>query len=143
MNIADNVIISAPADDVWRVFTDVEHWSDWTASVTRAEFVAGAGVAAGARVRMKQPRMPVMTWEVTEYDPGVSWSWVARSPGVVTVARHRLTPQGAGATLVEQEIEHSGPLAGIVGRLTAGRTRRYLALEAAGLKERCEAAARA
>ena len=143
MNIADNVIISTPADDVWRVFTDVEHWPDWTASVTRAGHVRGTGVEPGARVRMKQPRMPVMTWEVTEYDPGVSWSWVARSPGVVTVARHRLTPQGPGATLVEQEIEHSGPLAGIVGRLTAGRTRRYLALEAAGLKERCEAAARA
>jgi uncharacterized protein YndB with AHSA1/START domain len=143
MNIDDSVTISAPAGDVWRVFTDVERWPEWTASVRRAEVVQGAGVEPGARVRIKQPRMPVMTWEVTDVHPGVSWSWVARSPGVVTVARHTLTPQGPGETLVAQEIEHGGPLAGLVGRLTAGRTRRYLALEAAGLKLRCEAGARA
>jgi uncharacterized protein YndB with AHSA1/START domain len=143
MNVADSVTISAPADDVWRVFTDVEHWPEWTASVRSAEVVRGTGVAPGARVRIKQPRLPVMTWEVTEVDPGVTWTWVARSPGVRTVARHTLTRRGPGETLVEQEIEQRGPLGGVAGRLTTGLTRRYLALEGAGLKARCEAAARA
>lgn len=143
MNFEDSVTISAPAADVWRVFTDVEHWPEWTASVRRADVVQGAGVAPGTRVRMKQPRLPVMTWEVTDVDPGVGWTWVARSPGVRTLARHTVTPQGSGETLVVQEIEQAGPLGGVFGRLTAGLTRRYLALEGAGLKARCESAARA
>jgi uncharacterized protein YndB with AHSA1/START domain len=142
MNLDDSVTISAGADDVWRVFTDVERWPEWTASVRTAEIVRGAGVEPGGRVRMKQPRLPVMTWEVTEVDPGVSWTWIARSPGVRTVARHMLTPQGPGETVVEQEIEQRGLLGPVVGRLTAGLTRRYLALEGAGLKARCESVAR-
>jgi len=143
MNFVDSVLISAPAGDVWRVFTDVERWPDWTPTVRRAALVEGAGVEPGARVRMRQPRLPTMTWAVTALEPGVSWTWEARSPGVRTVARHTLTPQGPGETLVEQEIEQTGPLAAVAGRLTGGLTRRYLAQEGAGLKARCEAAARA
>jgi uncharacterized protein YndB with AHSA1/START domain len=142
MNFHDSVQIGAAAADVWRVFTDVERWPEWTASVRTVEIVRGSGVEPGARVRIRQPRLPVMTWEVTEVDPGVSWAWVARSPGVATVARHTVTPAGPGTTLVEQVIEQRGPLAGIAGRLTARLTRRYLAIEAAGLKQRCEAAVR-
>jgi uncharacterized protein YndB with AHSA1/START domain len=142
MNFHDSVQIGAAAADVWRVFTDVERWPEWTASVRTVEIVRGSGVEPGARVRIRQPRLPVMTWEVTEVDPGVSWAWVARSRGVATVARHTVTPAGPGTTLVEQVIEQRGPLAGIAGRLTARLTRRYLAIEAAGLKQRCEAAVR-
>jgi uncharacterized protein YndB with AHSA1/START domain len=142
MNFGDSVQIGAPAADVWRVFSDVERWPEWTASVRTVEVVRGAGVEPGARVRIRQPRLPVLTWEVTEVEPGVSWTWVARSPGVVTLARHTVTPAGPGATLVEQVIEQRGPLAGIAGWLTGRLTRRYLAIEGAGLKQRCEAAVR-
>jgi uncharacterized membrane protein len=142
MNIADSVTISATTDEVWCVFTDVERWPEWTASVRSVEVVSGGGVALGARVRIKQPRLPALVWKVTEVEPGASWTWVSRSPGVVTTARHTVTPQGPGETLVTQSIEWGGPLGGL-GRLYAGLTRRYLALEGAGLKARSEAAARA
>jgi uncharacterized protein YndB with AHSA1/START domain len=142
MNFHDSAEIGAPAADVWRVFTDVERWPEWTATVRSIEIVRGSGVEPGARVRIRQPWLPAMTWEVSEVDPGVSWSWVARSPGVVTVARHTVTPTGPGTTRVEQAIEQRGPFAGIAGLLTGRLTRRYLAIEGAGLKQRCEAAAR-
>jgi uncharacterized protein YndB with AHSA1/START domain len=142
MNFDDSVEIGAPAADVWRVFTDVERWPEWTASMRSVEIVRGSGVEQGARVRIRQPRLPVMTWEVSEVEPGVSWSWVARSPGVVTVARHRVSATDAGGARVEQAIEQRGPLAGIAGLLTGRLTRRYLAIEGAGLKQRCEATAR-
>jgi uncharacterized protein YndB with AHSA1/START domain len=143
MNIADSVTIGAGTDEVWRVFTDVERWPEWTASVRTVEVVSGGGVEPGARVRIRQPRLPLLTWEVSEVEPGVSWTWVARSPGVVTTARHTLTPQGPGETVVRQVIEQRGPLGAVAGRLSARLTRRYLALEGAGLKARCEAADRA
>jgi hypothetical protein len=42
-------------------------------------------------------------------------------------------------TRVEQIIEQTGILGAPVGRLLRGLTRRYLAMEGAGLKHRCEA----
>jgi uncharacterized membrane protein len=138
MQVSDSVTIEAPAAEVWAVFTDVERWPEWTASVSDARFVRGDDIAVGAQVRIKQPRLVTAVWEVTAVEPGESWTWVARSPGVRTTASHRIRPLDGGGTLVEQRIEHAGPLAGVVGRLTRGLTRRYLAMEGDGLRSRCE-----
>ena len=36
---------------------------------------------SGKRFEIKQPRLPKLVWEVTEVEPGVSWTWRQRSPG--------------------------------------------------------------
>ena len=51
MIVRDSVIIEAPVERVWEVFTDVDRWPEWTPSVTRTAVIAGDGVALGARVR--------------------------------------------------------------------------------------------
>jgi hypothetical protein len=51
----------------------------------------------------------------------------------------RLEPGPADTTALTLEINHSGPLAGLVGPLTGARTRRFIALEATGLKSASEA----
>src|SRR5262245_16230024 len=63
--------------------------------------------------------------------------WRAGGPGARVVARHEPTPDGAG-TVVRLVLEQHGPLGVAVGALAARVTRRYLALETAGLKARCE-----
>jgi uncharacterized protein YndB with AHSA1/START domain len=136
--VTDGIMIDAPTQHVWAVFTDVERWPEWTPSVSHAEIVAGRGVEVGTTVRMKQPRLPTMTWQVTDFVPGVSWRWAARAPGITTTAGHTLTATPDGSTLVEQSIEHRGPFAWLHGRATRRLTRRYLRLEAEGLKARCE-----
>ena len=78
---------------VWEVFGDVERWPEWTASVTRLVALDGPGLAVGKRFEIKQPRMPKLVWEVTEVDPGVSWTWVQRSPGGCDLARHEVIPR--------------------------------------------------
>ena len=45
---------------------------------------------------------------------------------------------GPERTLVRQRIDQRGPVGALVGVLMRGLTRRYLALESAGLKARCE-----
>jgi uncharacterized membrane protein len=133
-----SVEIDAPAAVVWDVFSDVEHWPDWTASVTRLVGLDGSGLAVGKRFEIKQPRMPKLVWEVTELIPGASWTWVQRSPGGLTAARHDVIPQTDRRTQVRQRLDQHGPVGSLVGLLMRGMTRRYLELEATGLKARSE-----
>ena len=139
MNTDASIEIHAPAGVVWTVFADVEHWPDWTASVQRLVGLDGPDLRVGARFRIKQPRMPDLVWEVTELDPGAAWTWVQRSPGGTTVASHEVVVVSPGRTVVRQRLDQRGPIGAAVGRLTRGMTRRYLDLEAQGLKRASEA----
>ncbi len=138
MNTNGSIEIEAPAALVWDVFVDVERWSEWTASITRIVALEGPGIEVGRRFDIKQPGMPELTWEVTEVDPGRSWTWRQRSVGTTTFASHTITPQGSDRTLVRQDIDQRGPLGVVVGALMRRRTRRFLDLEARGLKVRSE-----
>jgi uncharacterized membrane protein len=132
------VEIDAPASLVWEVFSDVERWPEWTASVTSLVALDGPELAVGKRVRIKQPKLPTLVWEVTEVSPGVSWTWAQRSPGGRTVATHTVTSVADGRTHVQQKLDQEGPIGAIVGRLMLRTTRRYLEMEAQGLKGRSE-----
>ena len=137
--ITDNSIeIDASGRSVWNVFVDVEHWPEWTASVQRIVRLDGPGIEVGNRFQIKQPRLPNLTWEVTAVEPGVSWTWCQRSPGATTLATHQLVPHGTELTLVRQRIIQRGPVGVVVGAITRNLTKRYLDLEAHGLKARSE-----
>lgn len=137
--ITDSSIeIDAPAARVWDVFSDVERWSEWTASVQGITPLDGPGIEVGKRFEIKQPRMPKLVWEVTEVHPGTGWTWVQRSPGGTSLAVHEVVAQGADRTLVRQRIDQRGPVGTLVGVLMRRLTRRYLELEARGLKARSE-----
>ncbi len=140
MDYAVSIAINAPPERVWAVLTDVRRWPEWTASMRDLRYVAGDSLVPGSRVRIQQPRLPAVVWDVTEVEPGESFSWVARSPGITTRATHRLTPGLSGGVTVSLGIQQRGPLAWLLELLTARLTRRYVQLEADGLKRRCEAA---
>jgi len=132
-----SVAIDAPPALVWDVFTDVEGWPEWTASVDSLVALDGPGLEVGQRFELKQPRFPTLVWEVTALEPGVSWTWQQRSVGGLTLASHEVVAQGAG-TLVRQRIDQRGPVGVVVGALMRRLTRRYLELEAQGLKAHSE-----
>jgi uncharacterized membrane protein len=139
----DSVEIDAPASLVWDVFTDVERWPEWTASVTSLVALDGSGLAVGRRFAIKQPGMQRLVWQVSEIDPGTPWTWVQRSPGVLVTANHHVVAQPGGCTLVRQQLDQAGVLGSLVGRLMAKKTKRFLTLEAQGLKARSEQLSRA
>ena len=132
------VDIDAPATVVWDVFSDVEHWPEWTDSVTSLVALDGPGLAVGRRFEIKQPRMPKLVWEVTDLAPGKSWTWVQRSPGGLTTASHDVTALSESRTRVRQQLDQRGPVGAVVGLLMRRMTRRYLELESQGLKGRSE-----
>jgi uncharacterized membrane protein len=139
----DSIEIDAPPQLVWDVFSDVEHWPDWTASVTSLAGQDGPALAVGRRFAIKQPGMQKLTWQVTEIKPGTSWTWMQRSPGVHVTARHFVTARPGGGTLVRQELDQGGVLGALVGRLMVKKTKRFLEMEAKGLKARAEQLSRA
>ena len=131
-----SIEIEAPASVVWDVFTDVERWSEWTASIERIVALDGAAIEVGKRFEIKQPRMPKLIWEVTEVEPGVSWTWRQKAPGSTAFATHEVTAVDGARTVVHQMIDQRGIIGVAVGALTRRLTRRYLDLEAQGLRER-------
>jgi hypothetical protein len=137
MRFVRTVSIQAAPAQVWQVMSDVEAWPSWTASVTSVHLLASGPLRVGVRAVVRQPRLPVATWRVTELVPGRSFTWVARGPGLHTTGRHEVLPDGdwSGVTLT---LDQEGPFGGLVGRLTRNLTERYLALEAEGLKRRSE-----
>lgn len=139
----DGVEIDASPQLVWDVFTDVEHWPHWTASVTSLVGLDAATLAVGRRFAIKQPGMSKLVWKVTDLDPGRSWTWVQSSPGVRVTARHDVIAQPGGSTLVRQQLDQRGVLGALVGRLMVKKTKRFLDREGRGLKARSEQLSRA
>src|SRR5262249_19475192 len=131
-----SITIDAPMDVVWSVFTDVERWPTWASSFTSVELIDGP-MRLGAKARIRQPGLPTVVWEVTKWEPGRSWTWTTASPGACTQASHVLTAVG-NSTIAEQSITWSGPVGRLAAFVWRSLTRRYLATEAAGLKQRSE-----
>ena len=127
-------IAAAPAL-VWAVMSDVERWPEWTASMSSVRHLDGGPLRVGSRVRISQPRLPTTTWTVSALTVGKEFVWVATAPGVRTTCTHSVSAadEGSVATLA---VDQQGPLGALIGKLTAGLTRRYLALEADGLRTR-------
>jgi uncharacterized membrane protein len=138
MLLQSTVTIAAPARVVFDVLADVARWPEWSETMTRIQRLDQGPLVVGSRARVKQPRLRETVWTVTELEDGRGFSWVSRAPGVTTTGRHVVVPSGESA-VVTLSIEHTGPLSGPVGLLTKGLTRRYLAMEGAGLKQLCEA----
>lgn len=134
-----SVEIAAPADVVWAEYADVERWSEWTASVKRVRGLDGPELAVGRRFEIEQPRLPKLVWTVTALDPGRSWVWASTAPGGRTEAFHEVRARDGGGTAVRQGLDQRGPVGALVGRAMRGLTRRYLELEAQGLKASSEA----
>jgi hypothetical protein len=105
--------------------------------VRRVELLDGDELALGHRVRIDQPKLPTVVWTVTELTPGRSWTWENRAPGSVATAVHELR-DADGGTRADQTLRQEGVVGALVGRLVARLSRRYLAMEAAGLRRAAE-----
>lgn len=133
----EQVSVAASAEEVWRILYDVASWPMWTPTVRSASVVSGAPLAVGSEVRLKQPRIPAATWVVTALEPGISFDWTSTSPGVCSLARHRIEPTADGCR-VTLTFEQTGRAAGVTGRLLGRLIRGYVATEAASIKRQAE-----
>jgi len=59
VNREGSIEIDAPATKVWKVFSDIARWPEWTESVERVVPQDGPDVRVGAHFAIKQPRLPL------------------------------------------------------------------------------------
>jgi len=117
---------------------DAVRWPEWTASVTSVRLVGGGTLAVGRRALVRQPKLPPAMWTVTELEEKSFFTWISGAPGMRVSARHAVEPSATG-TRATLSIHYGGFFGPVLARMTRGVNDPYLALEAAGLKRRCEA----
>jgi uncharacterized protein YndB with AHSA1/START domain len=132
-----SIDIDASSERVWSIISDVEHWHEWTPSVRSVRKFGGDNLRVGTRAIIRQPKMPPALWRVTALEPGRSFTWVSRGPGMLVTARHSVesTGRGSRATL---SIAYDGLLTPLLLWMTKDINEPYLAMEANGLKRRSE-----
>lgn len=124
---------------LWPVLSDVRNWADWLPTVDASRALEpDRPDEVGASYVLAQPRLPRATWTITDWEPGSSFTWESRSPGVTSTGTHELVP-GPGGTTIRLGVTWTGPLAGLIRRLLGARTLAYVTREAEAL----EATARA
>jgi hypothetical protein len=117
------------------VLSDVAGWPGWTPTVESVERLDDGPFGLGSRARVQQPRIPAAVWEVTELAEGERFTWVSRTPGVMTVGRHEVAAEDGGSR-VTLSIEQSGPLTGVAALFWGRLTQRYVETEAESLDRR-------
>jgi hypothetical protein len=147
MDFQISVEIAAPADVVWSVMSDVERWHEWTPSVRGIRLLDAAPIRVGSRAMIRQPKLPPAMWQVVSLEPGRGFVWKSGLPGMWVYAHHSVEPIASGSegsggvtTRATLRLHFAGFVSRLLGHLTRHINDRYLAMEAAGLKQRSEQA---
>ena len=140
MRFEKSIDIDAPQQRVWEVLSDVEAWPQRIETVDTVELLTPAPIASGSRVRLKQPKLPEGTWDITVWDPPSSFEWTQKMTGATSVAGHRVEALGEDRARLTLTLEMRGFFIAIIGVFYKDLTNRYMNLEAEGMKRAAEMA---
>jgi uncharacterized membrane protein len=138
MRFEKTVDIDASQQRVWDVLSDLEAWPRHIETVDIVELVTAAPIKAGSRVRLKQPKLPEGTWDVTVWEPPSFFEWSQKSSGVTSIAGHRVETLDEGRSRLTLSLDMRGVLIPVIGVFYKGLTNSYMELEAEGMKRAAE-----
>ena len=140
MRFEKSVEIDAPQQRVWDVLSDLEAWPQRIETVDVVEVLTPPPISRGSRVRLKQPKLPEGTWDVTTWDAPSYFEWTQKTGGATSVAGHRVEALEEGRSRLTLTLDMRGLLIPIIALFYKGLTNRYMNLEAQGMKRAAEAA---
>ncbi|MBK6886124.1 MAG: SRPBCC family protein [Tetrasphaera sp.] len=119
----------AAPDRLWAEVSAVQAWPDVLPTFDAVRHIAGPHPPqVGTRFAVRQPGLVALTYEVTDWDPPRSFTWVGRTLGVTTTARHTVEPAPAGSR-VTLGLDWSGPFAWLVRILFSAKASQMIASE--------------
>jgi len=142
MRFEESIDIDAQQERVWEVLSDLEAWPRRIETVDVVELLTPAPMSKGSRVRLKQPKLPEGTWDITVWDAPAYFEWRQKSGGITSVAGHRVEMLEEGRSRLTLSLDMRGPLILVVGLFYRGLTKRYMTMEAQGMKRASESAGR-
>src|SRR5262249_1671003 len=108
MKLEISVNIDRTPQAVWAVLMNLERWPEWTRSISAVERLDQSAFGVGSRVRVQQPKLKALMWQVSEFQPGRRFTWEARSAGIYVVATHAIAPDARGGSTVTLGIHQKG-----------------------------------
>jgi uncharacterized membrane protein len=138
MRFEKSVEIDAPQQRVWDVLSDLEAWPRLIETVDSVELLTAPPVKSGSRVRLKQPKLPEGTWDVTVWDAPSYFEWSQKSGGITSTAGHRVEALDEERSRLTLSLDMRGALIAVVGLFYRGLTNRYMEAEAEGMKRAAE-----
>ena len=139
MRFEESIDIDAQQRRVWDVLSDIEAWPRRIETVDVVELLTPEPVAEGSRILIKQPKLPEGTWDITVWDPLSYFEMRQKSGGITSVAGHRVEVLEEGRSRLTLSLDMRGPMIPFVA-LFSGVTKRYLTIEAQGMKLAAESA---
>jgi len=140
MRFEKSIDINAPQQRVWDVLSAIEAWPQRIETVDSVELLTPAPITEGSRVRLKQPKLPEGTWDITVWDAPSYFEWTQKMTGATSVAGHRVDALEAGRARLTLTLDMRGFLIAIIGVFYKDLTNRYMDLEAKGMKRAAESA---
>ena len=140
MRFEQSIDIDARQQRVWDVLSNLEAWPQRIETVDIVELLTPAPVGEGSRVRLKQPKLPEGTWEITVWDAPSYFEFRQQSGGVTNVAGHRVEALEEGRSRLTLTLDMRGLLVPVVAPFYKGLTNRYMTVEAQGMKRAAESA---
>ncbi len=138
MRFEKSIEIDAPQQRVWDVLSDVEAWPRRIETVDTVELLTPPPITTGSRVRLKQPKLPEGTWDVTAWDAPSFFEWTQKTGGVISVAGHRVEAIDDDRSRLSLTLDMNGLLIPIMMLFYKDLTNRYMTLEAEGMKRAAE-----
>jgi len=148
MELSTSRDVSAPADAVWSVLTDLEGAADRISGILEIEILEGGGdFGIGTKWRETRKmfgREATEVMEVTELEPGKSYTTEANSHGAHYRSKMSVEPVGAGSRVTmtfagEPHGTIAKVMAATVGKLFEGATRKAIQQDLADIAAAAEA----
>jgi uncharacterized membrane protein len=131
--------VIAPANEVYRLFIDVERWPEMTASIREVRRLDSGPIRIGSEAIVRQPHLPPARWRVTELEPGRTFTWETTAAGVTTVGGHVVEQDGERAVITITLRMH-GPLAWLAVAVWGRLAHKHVAMELEGFRRTADSA---
>lgn len=138
MHFEEAIDIEASQQRVWDVLSEIEAWPRRIETVESVESLTPGPVAIGSRIRLKQPKLPEGEWEISVWDAPTYFEFRQKSGGVTSVAGHRVEALADSRSRLTLSLDMRGLPVAVVALFFKDLTKRYMTLEAQGIKGAAE-----